>query len=157
VLDFRVDDDNVEPICKVLNRRKVPFIFFTGLAGRLSDYWAATLVVPKPADPAEIVGALKFVLSPDTRDIIVHRSCNAVSDRVPSCQTVVGRLLKFKARRIIRQPRASAMSPKMQVVRSLSSDVRTAEGLAALIDAMITRIFGIVRHLKLAVYRCAPA
>jgi hypothetical protein len=49
------------------------------------------------------------------------------------------------------------MSPKMQVVRSLSSDVRTAEGLAALIDAMITRIFGIVRHLKLAVYRCAPA
>jgi len=34
VLDFRVGDDDAEPVCEALNRRAVPFIFFTGLSGR---------------------------------------------------------------------------------------------------------------------------
>src|SRR5262249_20081296 len=52
-------------------RRAVPFIFFTGLSAPLSQRWRTTPLVSKPATPAKIVGALKFVLSPGTRDIIV--------------------------------------------------------------------------------------
>jgi len=71
VLDFRVGNDDAEPVCEALNRRAVPFIFFTGLSGPLSQRWQTTPLVSKPARPAKIVGALKFVLSPETRDIIV--------------------------------------------------------------------------------------
>jgi hypothetical protein len=72
VLDFRLGEHDAEPICETLNRREVPFNFFYWF-GRVAvaTLWA-TPVVPKPANPAEIIGALKFVLCPDTRNIIVR-------------------------------------------------------------------------------------
>jgi hypothetical protein len=73
VLDFRIGSDDAEPVCAALSRRKVPFIFFTGLAERLPGRWQATPVVQKPARPETIIGALKFVLLPETRDIIAAR------------------------------------------------------------------------------------
>jgi|SRR5262245_7370185 len=84
VLDFHVGSANAEPVCEALTRRDVPFIFFTGLAGRLSQRWSATPVVPKPAAPKTIIGALKFVLSAETRDIIVtcQRGDNARLARI---------------------------------------------------------------------------
>jgi DNA-binding response OmpR family regulator len=39
VLDFRVGDADAQPVCEALNRRAVPFIFFTGLSGPLSQRW----------------------------------------------------------------------------------------------------------------------
>jgi response regulator RpfG family c-di-GMP phosphodiesterase len=71
VLDVRVGDDHAEPICEALNRRAVPFIFFTGVSAPLSQRWRMTPLVSKPAKPEIIVGALRFVLSPDAREIIV--------------------------------------------------------------------------------------
>jgi len=71
VVDFHVGSENAEPVCEALTLRDVPFIFFTGLSGRLSERWSETPVVAKPAAPETIIGALKFVLSPETRDIIV--------------------------------------------------------------------------------------
>ena len=62
MLDFRVGVEDAEPVCDALNRRAVPFIFFTGLSGALPPRFAATPVVSKPAEPRKIVGALKFVL-----------------------------------------------------------------------------------------------
>src|SRR5215470_12177177 len=72
VLDFRVGNEDAEPVCETLIRREVPFIFFTGLSGALPQRWAATPVVPKPATPQTIIGAVKFVLSPETREIVVR-------------------------------------------------------------------------------------
>jgi len=80
VLDFRVGTENADPICEALNRHDVPFIFFTGLAGQLSSRWAATPIVLKPAEPERILGALKFVLSPETREIIVSSQRKDDSD-----------------------------------------------------------------------------
>jgi response regulator RpfG family c-di-GMP phosphodiesterase len=71
VLDVRVGDDDAEPICEALNRRAVPFIFFTGISVPLSGRWRMTPLVSKPAKPEKIVGALKFVISPDARETIV--------------------------------------------------------------------------------------
>lgn len=84
VLDFYFGSENAEPVCEALTRRQVPFIFFTGLAERLSQRRLATLVVPKPATPETIIGALKFVLSPEMRDIIVkaQRGDNARLARI---------------------------------------------------------------------------
>jgi DNA-binding response OmpR family regulator len=84
VLDFHFGSENAEPICEALTRRQVPFIFFTGLAERRSERWLATPVVPKPAAPETIIGALKFVLSPEMRDIIVkaQRGDNARLARI---------------------------------------------------------------------------
>jgi len=73
VIDFYVGSENAEPVCEALMRREVPFIFFTGVTGPLSERWSATPVLPKPTAPKAIIGALKFVLSPDVRDIIVKR------------------------------------------------------------------------------------
>jgi len=50
----------------------VPFVFFTGLSGALSERWEATPRVEKPAEPEIIIGALKFVLSPEARAIVVR-------------------------------------------------------------------------------------
>ena len=72
VLDFRVGSDNADPVCEALTRREVPFIFFTGLSGALPERWAATPIVPKPAAPETIIGALKFVLSPEAREIVLR-------------------------------------------------------------------------------------
>jgi len=72
VLDFRVGSNHADPVCEALTRRDVPFIFFTGLSGALPKKWAATPIVAKPATAQTIIGALKFVLSPETRDIIVR-------------------------------------------------------------------------------------
>jgi DNA-binding response OmpR family regulator len=71
VLDFHVGSENAEPVCEALMRREVPFIFFTGLVGRVSARWWATPIVSKPAKPETIIGALKFVLAAETRTIIV--------------------------------------------------------------------------------------
>lgn len=32
IIDFRLGDDDAEPVCEALSRRNVPFIFFTGLS-----------------------------------------------------------------------------------------------------------------------------
>ena len=80
VLDFRVGSDNADPVCEALTRREVPFIFFTGLSGALPERWAATPIVPKPAAPETIIGALKFVLSPEAREIVL-RSQRGDGDR----------------------------------------------------------------------------
>jgi len=72
VLDFRVGSNNADPVCEALTRREVPFIFFTGLSGALPERWVATPIVPKPAAPETIIGALKFALSPEAREIIVR-------------------------------------------------------------------------------------
>ena len=73
VLDFHLGSENADPVCEALTRREVPFIFFTGVTGHLSERWSATPVVPKPTAAKTIIGALKFVLSPGVRDIIVKR------------------------------------------------------------------------------------
>ena len=80
VLDFRVGSDNADPVCEALTQREVPFIFFTGLSGALPERWAATPIVPKPAAPETIIGALKFVLSPEAREIVL-RSQRGDGDR----------------------------------------------------------------------------
>jgi hypothetical protein len=72
VVDVCVGEDDAEPICVALSRREVPFIFFTGLPGHLSKRWATTPVVQKPAARERLLGALQFVLSPETREIIVQ-------------------------------------------------------------------------------------
>jgi response regulator RpfG family c-di-GMP phosphodiesterase len=77
VLDVRVGEDDAEPICEALNRRAVPFIFFTGVSVPLSERWRMTPLVSKPAKPEKIVGALKFVISPDAREIIVASQSRA--------------------------------------------------------------------------------
>src|SRR5262249_12647523 len=72
VLDFHVGEEDAEPVCEALTRREVPFIFFTGLCAALPERWAATPIVPKPAIAETIIGAIKFVVSPEMRDIIVR-------------------------------------------------------------------------------------
>src|SRR5262245_14216545 len=84
VLDFHFGAETAEPVCEALTRRQVPFIFFTGVAERLSKRWLATPVVPKPAAPETIIGALNVILAPEMRDIIVksQRGDNARLARI---------------------------------------------------------------------------
>jgi len=89
VLDFRVGGEDAEPVCETLTRREVPFIFFTGLSGALPERWAATPIVPKPAAPETIIGALKFVLSPDAREIVVRSQRGADDQRLAQIEQAI--------------------------------------------------------------------
>jgi len=60
---------SAEPVCQALGRRRVPFIFFTGMRQWPQNRWPAIPVVQKPAVPAAILGALKFVLLADPHDV----------------------------------------------------------------------------------------
>src|SRR5262245_4123098 len=64
--------NNADSVCDALTRRDAPSIFFTGLSGALPQRWAATPIVLKPAAPKTIIGALRFVLSPEAREILVR-------------------------------------------------------------------------------------
>ena len=133
VLDFRVGSHDAEPVCEALNRRAVPFIFFTGLAGQLSSRWAATPVVGKPATPEKIVGALQFVLSPDAREIVIEcQGRRADRERLARIDQVIlaGQQRILKMRRSIAQLTSSgADTSAAEVVVATMTDL--LEGMRA--------------------------
>src|SRR5215475_11374976 len=89
VLDFRIGSNNADPICEALTRRDVPFVFFTGLSGALPERWAATPMVEKPAAPEIIIGALKFVLSPEAREIVVRSQRGDVDGKLARLEQAI--------------------------------------------------------------------
>jgi response regulator RpfG family c-di-GMP phosphodiesterase len=138
VLDFRVGAENAEPICEALNRRAVPFIFFTGLAGRLSSRWATTPVVSKPAAPEQILGALRFVLSPETPEIIVSSQRNDHRDKLARIDQIISeseeRLLRMR-RCITQLANSGADTSAAQAVLATTTDLveelRAHKGMSA--------------------------
>src|SRR5262245_18981695 len=133
VLDFRVGDDDAEPVCEAWNRRAVPFIFFTGLSGPMSQRWRTTPLVPKPATPAKIVGAVKFVLSSETRDIIVRsqRRDNDTEklDRIDQVVAEGEERIARMRRSIARLERSGADTSAAQQV--LATTIEVVEGMRA--------------------------
>jgi DNA-binding response OmpR family regulator len=60
ILDLRVGRETVAPVARLLARRGVPFIFYTGQieSDALRDEWSAARFVAKPATSREIVAAV---------------------------------------------------------------------------------------------------
>src|SRR5262249_33290055 len=56
VVDVRLNDEDVDPLCQALSRDQVPFVFYTGMSGT-HERWPAAPVVQKPATAAANVGA----------------------------------------------------------------------------------------------------
>jgi len=76
VLTTRLGSGNGDAVCQALSRRNIPFVFHTAHAARPLTQLPGAPIVAKPASAAEIVGALKYVLSVDKRDIIpAPQSC----------------------------------------------------------------------------------
>jgi len=138
VLDFRVGDDDAEPVCEALNRHAVPFIFFTGLSGPLSQRWRTTPLVSKPAQPEKIVGALKFVLSPDAREAIV--ASQARSQDVEKISRI-DRVIAGGEERITRMRRA------IEWLAKSGADTSAAEQVVA---TMLELIDGMRAHRKMS-------
>jgi len=72
LLDVAVGREDAEPVCEALSRRRVPFVFFTGMLESSLVRWPGAPIVRKPAASAAIIGALKFALSADTPDIVLE-------------------------------------------------------------------------------------
>ena len=70
VLTTRLGSEDGYAVCQALSRRNIPFIFHTTHAARPLTDWPGAPIVAKPASAEAIVGALKYVLSADKRDII---------------------------------------------------------------------------------------
>ena len=70
VLTTRLGSENGDAVCQALSRRNIPFVFYTAHAARPSTQWPGAPIVAKPASATAIVGALKYVLSSERRDII---------------------------------------------------------------------------------------
>jgi len=140
VLDFRVGDGDAEPVCEALNRHAVPFIFFTGLSGPLSEHWLTTPLVSKPARPEKIVGALKFVLSPDAREAIV-----ASQSRTKDIQKIsrVDRVIAEGEERITRMRRG------IEWLAKSGADTSVAEQVVA---TMLELIEGMRAHRKMSAH-----
>ena len=64
VLDFSLGNETIAPVARKLASRSIPFILYTGLAGRepkLAE-WADRLIVQKPSPPRMLVAALRAAL-----------------------------------------------------------------------------------------------
>jgi len=65
VIDIGLGDDNAGLICGELERRRVPFIFYTGQPTRRRTNGDPYPFVGKPTLPSVIIGAIKFAISAD--------------------------------------------------------------------------------------------
>lgn len=48
IIDIRLGQQEADPICEALDRRQVPFVFYTGNPDPLRDRWPAAPVIGKP-------------------------------------------------------------------------------------------------------------
>lgn len=70
VVDIRLGQDHAEPVCETLARHQVPFVFYTAQSDVAWKRWSASPVVSKPATAAAIVGAIKYTLAANKRDLL---------------------------------------------------------------------------------------
>lgn len=62
LLDVVLGDGLVSfPVCEVLTRRSVPFLFLTGTRERIPARYSAAKVVEKPYRPADLMAALTLL------------------------------------------------------------------------------------------------
>jgi len=85
VLDMRLRDEDVDPVCQALCGHQVPFVFYTGMPVT-RERWPAVPVIQKRATPAAIVGALKYVLSADRHDSFWSASLDSHDAEVTSAE-----------------------------------------------------------------------
>ena len=63
VIDYELRGENGDSLCDDLNRRGIPFLFYTGYcASDLHDHWNGTPVLSKPAPCECIVSSLLALL-----------------------------------------------------------------------------------------------
>src|SRR5262249_46825866 len=98
--------ESTEPVCDALKQRQVPFIFYSGWPDPPSSRWSAAPFVSKPSAVPVIIGALKYALSADKRDILspiaergqnpnllaIGKSVLDGEDRVARIERVIARL-----------------------------------------------------------------
>src|SRR5215831_2798950 len=70
IIDLRLATGSAEAVCEKLAHRNVPFIFYTGAVAEPPARFAAAPLIPKPAPPPTILGALRYALSANPRDIV---------------------------------------------------------------------------------------
>ena len=62
VLDYRIGLDDVRLLCRCLAERRVPFMFYTGLAD-LSEMFPGAVVVQKPATGEALLTGMSTLVS----------------------------------------------------------------------------------------------
>ena len=70
IIDIRLGAEKADPVCEALDRRQVPFVLYTGNPETAQDRWPTAPVIGKPSSAAAIVGAIKYIVSADRRDIL---------------------------------------------------------------------------------------
>ncbi len=73
VLDYDAGNQFIHPLCRKLEHRNLPFVFYT--ASAKAPYLVP--VVLKPADPDRIVGAVKFAIAENGERVLVAPPCAA--------------------------------------------------------------------------------
>ena len=60
IVDVQLGSQDADNVCKVLAKRRIPFIFYTGRAdiASLRASWPSTRVLRKPSSPQEVISAL---------------------------------------------------------------------------------------------------
>jgi DNA-binding NtrC family response regulator len=60
ILDMRLDRGTVAPVARMLSKRGIPFVFYTGQAeiGLIRREWPKSKIITKPARPQTIVAAV---------------------------------------------------------------------------------------------------
>lgn len=58
LLDFRLGSENSLPVAKKLHAAGVPFVFYTGNAPCIREFFPDVPIIPKPADPAILINTL---------------------------------------------------------------------------------------------------
>jgi DNA-binding NtrC family response regulator len=69
ILDVRLGPHTVAPVAQLLQRRGIPFVFYTGQTGidPILAEWPNAVILPKPSDPDGIIRALASATEPARR------------------------------------------------------------------------------------------
>jgi DNA-binding response OmpR family regulator len=72
VLDMKLGQQTIEPVCLRLNARGVPFLFTSGFQSPSGETWKHIPVLSKPVDAATLVNALVIILAENAARRIVY-------------------------------------------------------------------------------------
>jgi len=101
VLTPRLGSEDSDTVCQALSRRNIPFFFYTARAARPLTQWPGTPIVAKPAFAAEIVGALKYVLSAEKRDVLLAPQSREGNAKVLDQHLLDGEERLMRIRRVV--------------------------------------------------------
>jgi hypothetical protein len=120
IIDVHLVSGSAESVCERLTERSVPFIFYTGTQPLASARFAGAPIVQKPSPAPRILGALRYALSAEPRDVLAPLAADR--DLLRAIRNGEERIERIRA--LI--PRLEALGSDTSAAQRLLASIHTA-------------------------------